>query len=201
MNGFSLDRPRGWALGAVGLLLLAPLACAKPQTAAEKPEAPPAVVSTAPVSQSTLAESLTYAGNIQSESTVNVRPRATGRWTSSTWTSAASSRPATASPSWTRRSSTRASSRPMARCRWPRPSSTWCPPARPEDIDAARAQVGAAEAKLDQLMAGGRAQDVASAESEVVAAQAKLRQVVDGGNDAQVADERRRGSGARHTVQ
>src|SRR5262245_8668374 len=81
MIGFAVRRRRGWALSAALLLLLAPVACAKSAAPAaqQKPETPPAVVTTAPVTRGTVVESIAYAGNIQAEATVGVKPRATGR--------------------------------------------------------------------------------------------------------------------------
>ena len=77
---YSLHRHQGWALMAVGLLLV-PLACAQPPPTptAQKPETPAAPITTAKVTSGPVAETITYSGNLQAESTVSVRPRATGR--------------------------------------------------------------------------------------------------------------------------
>src|SRR5436309_4173647 len=55
--------------------------------------------------------------------------------------------------------------------------------AKQEDVDAARAVVDQSEAKLDQARAGGRPEDVAVAQAQAAQAQAKANQVDAGARD------------------
>src|SRR4051812_10565000 len=81
MTGYPSHQLPRWVLLATGLLVLAPVACSgsAQQPAAERAAPPPAPVTTTRVERGPLVEVITYSGNVQAESTVSVRPRATGR--------------------------------------------------------------------------------------------------------------------------
>src|SRR5262249_36119844 len=161
MIGNRLHRQRGWSLMAVGLLL-APLACAHPPPTptAQKPEAPASPVTTAKVTSGPLAETITYSGNLQAESTVSVRPRATGRLERLTVDVGSAVRAGEEIASLDR-AQLEASvlqaegALQVAQAKLDLVLSG----ARPEDVDAARAQLAAAETKLEQYNTGGRTPD------------------------------------------
>src|SRR5205085_10832502 len=68
-----------WRVGMAGLLALAVAGCAPHLPTADRAPTEAVAVTVVPVRQGAIAQMLTHAGNVQSEASVNVHPKATAR--------------------------------------------------------------------------------------------------------------------------
>ncbi|SRR5579884_179781 len=144
-------------------------------------------VTTQAVAQGPITSSVQYAGNVQSNASVQVMPRATGRIEqlnadvgSVVKTGdllAVLDRSQLQANTQQAEGSLRAAEAKLASLQVQ---------GRPEDIEAARSQLAAAQQKLNLMLQGGRDGDVAAAQASVESAQTKVAQVVEASR-AQVA--------------
>jgi RND family efflux transporter MFP subunit len=168
-------------LGGIALLLVvAVVSCTPGGTAPPKPTgkdfAPAAIpITSALVTQGSIAATLVYSGNVQSRSQVNVVPKITGRVERLYVDIGDEVRQGEVIAELDRASldaqvqqAEAAVSVAQARLAQVQAGS------KAEDIEAAAASVRAAEARRDQALAGGRAEQIAAARAQVGQAQTRV---------------------------
>jgi RND family efflux transporter MFP subunit len=137
-------------------------------------------VTTQPVLQGPIASTVQYAGNVQSNSSVQVMPRATGR-IEQLGADVGSAVKAGDLLAVLDRSQLQASTQQAEgslRAAEAKLASLMAQ-GRPEDVEAAASQLAAAEEKLALMLQGGRQGDVAAAEASAAAARTKVAQVLE----------------------
>jgi RND family efflux transporter MFP subunit len=188
-----LDEPRGARLmyrrlGAVGLLLVVALVSCTPAGTAPKPagkdggfEPQPIPITTALVTQGTIAATLVYSGNVQSRSQVNVVPKITGRVERLYVDIGDEVRQGEVIAELDRatldaqvQQAEAAVSVAQARLQQVQSGS------KAEDIEAAAAAVRAAQARVDQARSGARVEEIAAARAQVGQAQSRVDALIAG---------------------
>jgi RND family efflux transporter MFP subunit len=189
-------------LAACGLGGHTPTAQRPPADAASTPRTGAPLVSVQPVGQTTLASTLSYAGNIQARASVNVLPQATGRVNRLAVDVGSSVRAGDllaeldhAQLDAQVRQATAALGTAQSRL------DLLLAGARPETIEVARASVGSAEQQLALMREGGRPENVATAQANLEAAQARLASVLSGSTQAQLDAARSAAESAYASVQ
>jgi RND family efflux transporter MFP subunit len=182
-------------LFATALVVLLAACGPNARTPTAQSPAPPAggpglaapLVSVQPVGQTTLATTLTYAGNIQARASVNVLPQATGR-VNRLAVDLGSSVKAGDLLAELDHSQLDAQVLQAAGALGSAESrlDLLLAGARPETVDAARAALGSTEQQLALMLEGGRPESVATAQANVEAAQTRLADVLAGSTQAQI---------------
>src|SRR3954469_14354625 len=174
-------------LGGIALLLvIAVVSCTPAATTPPKPSGKefgpaPIPITSALVTQGSIAATLVYSGNVQSRSQVNVVPKITGRVERLYVDIGDEVRQGEVIAELDRaaldaqvQQSEAAVSVAQARLQQVQAGS------KAEDIEAAAAAVRSAEARLDQARAGGRVEQIAGARAQVGQAQSRLDALLGG---------------------
>src|SRR5215207_3723241 len=183
LGGTSMRRRLG---GIALLLVVAVVSCTPAATTPPKPSGKefgpaPIPITSALVTQGSIAATLVYSGNVQSRSQVNVVPKITGRVERLYVDIGDEVRQGEVIAELDRaaldaqvQQAEAAVSVAQARLTQVQAGS------KAEDIEAAAAAVHSAEARLDQARSGARAEEIAAARAQVAQAQSRLDALISG---------------------